>query len=105
MVHTEQVQHSGVEIVYLQFVFHHVIAEFVGGPESRATLDSTPRHPEGKAPRMVVSAITALCKWGTTKLACPNDKGFFQKAALLQVLEQGADGLIHGSRVLGMTVS
>ena len=54
---------------------------------------------------MMVPTISALSKGRATELSRPNDEGFFEEAALLQILEQGANGLVYRTSVLGMPVS
>src|SRR5437867_2904107 len=44
MVEAEQLEHGGVQIMQMDFVFHSPEADFVGCPDSFAALDSSSGH-------------------------------------------------------------
>src|SRR5262245_17783311 len=60
VVHAQQVQHSGVEIIDFDLVLDREIAVFVSGPINGAALDAATRQPNGEAEGVVIAAIAAL---------------------------------------------
>ena len=45
VVDPEQMQHGGVQVVDMDFVFHGAVAEFICSSPGKAWLDSAARHP------------------------------------------------------------
>ena len=93
VVNSEQVQHSGVQIVNADSVFGHVDAVIVRLAVVDATLGSTPRHPHCETAWMVIASIRFFSQLslrvdGPAELSAPDDQRVVQHAALLQVTQQ-----------------
>src|SRR6266446_1090642 len=87
--------------------FDGLEAEGVGCAVDSAPLDAAARQPGREAPMIVVAAIDAagirarrrqLHGRRAAELAAPDDQRIVEHAALLEVLEQGADRLIALAR-------
>ena len=90
-----------MQIVDVDFVFDDFLAELVGGAIDLATLDAAAGHPCAEGLMMVVAARfaagAAIVARGAAKFAAPDDERVVQHAALLEVAEERADGLISSS--------
>src|SRR3954454_6411820 len=78
-------------------------AELVGGAVDVAALDAAAGHPDGETVVVVVAAVHLahvragggeLDGGGAAELAAPDDQGVLEHPALLQILEERADGLV-----------
>ena len=81
-----------------------LIAEVVGLPVAETPFHATPSHPEGESGRVVVAAykrhlhpVAILAHGGTAKLATPHNEGVFEKAALLEVCDEGHQRAIRAA--------
>lgn len=93
----EQVEHGGVEIVDGGDFVDGGVAEFVGGAIDEPALDSGAGQPHGHGFIVVIAAegaFAALGHGGTAELAGPDDEGFLEHAALLEVADQGGAGAV-----------
>jgi len=103
VVHSEDVEDGGVEVVHVDFVFPGKVAEFVGGSVTVAGFDSSSGEPDGEAGRVVVAAVFTLSYGGAAKLGSPDNEGVVHQAALLEVSQESGNGLVGGEGVLGVT--
>src|SRR5262249_12554213 len=101
VVEAQEVEHRGVQIMDMHGFFHGLISEFVGGAVNVSRLYAAAGEPHGEAVRIMVApgsfAVAAGGEFddgGSTKLAAPDDQGFVEQAALLEVFEQRADRLV-----------
>ena len=62
VIHAEQVQHRGVQVMNFDTVFNDLVSKFVGLSVNRAAADTASRQPHRKAKRIVITSITPLCK-------------------------------------------
>jgi hypothetical protein len=60
VVDPEQVQHGGVEIMYLQWLIHRLVTPIIGCAIGHAGLDPAPGHPKAEAVLVVIPAFRAM---------------------------------------------
>ena len=58
VIDSHQMQYRGMQIVSRDWVLNGLEAELIGRPINGPTLDSATRHPKGKAPVIVVAALS-----------------------------------------------
>ena len=91
VIHANQVQHGGVQIVDVDFALDGLVSKLVGRPESYPALNSCPGQPEREAERIVVTP-RALGEGRPAELPRPYQERFLEKPAGLQVLIKAAIG-------------
>ena len=107
MVEAEKVHHRCLEVVHVDFVFSDAEAELVGAAVVESGLHAAAGHEEGVAVGVVVAAQhgagggAAFAEGGAAKFAAPDDESVVQQAALLEVFDEGGDGLVGGSHLGG----
>src|SRR6187401_2470667 len=57
VVHTEQMQHRGVEVMHVNAVFRDVVAELVGLAVHQTRLHATASHPDRETAWVMIAAI------------------------------------------------
>ena len=104
VVEAQQVQDRGVQVVDVDLVFDGGEAEFVGGAVDVAALDAAAGQPHGEAVVVVVAAVEArqLGDRRAAELAAPDHQRAVEQAALLEVGEEGGDGLVPLAGQLAM---
>ena len=105
MVNAQLMKDGGIEIPDMNRILCHAPAVVVGFSVGNASLDSTPGHPDGKGPPVVVSSRTtavepALLIDRAPEFPTPDDEGFVEQSPLLEVKDEGGRGLV---RVLALT--
>ena len=75
VVQTQCSKNGGVKITEVGWLVAGHQAEFIGGADADATLDSAARQPDGEPCRIVLTATVALHHRRTAKLAGPDDQG------------------------------
>ena len=98
VVHPEQVQDGGVEVMDVNFVFGDGRPDIIGHAVSQAAFDPRARQPGGVASAVMAAAFGAVDAGGSAKLGRPDDERVIEHAALLQVGQQAGDGLVNGLR-------
>ena len=98
MIHTQQIQHCGMQIVDFGPFLNRVVAEFVGLAIHQATSNAAPTQPQRKAKWTVVSPVAALRERRPAKFSAEDDQRFGKQATLLQVGKQCPNGLIDSPR-------
>ena len=97
VVEAEEMQDRGLEVVRSDDVLDCAVADFVGGAERLASLDSAAGKPDREALAVVVAAgagvEVALADRQAADLAAPVDEGRFQQPALLRSVTRAAAGL------------
>src|SRR5215471_6615137 len=83
-----------VDIAEVDRVHGGAEADIIGCTNDLAAFDSAASHPHREAEIVVIAALTALSFGAAAKLTTPYHKRRCQKAALLQVCEQGSHRLI-----------
>src|SRR5262249_62287581 len=96
-VQPKQVQRGGVDVGHVVALLHRVEADLVGGAVHDAALDAAAGQPGAEALRVVVAAV-ALGARRAAELRAPDDQRVLEHAALLEVLEQAGDRLVHLGR-------
>ena len=94
VVDAEQVEHRRLEVVDVDRILDDVVREVVRLAVDDAALHTAAGHPDAVAAGMVVAAVVvggegSLRVDRAAELAAPDDQGFVEQAALLQVLNQG----------------
>ena len=99
VVDPQALQDGRIEIVNVNRVLQHVVAEIVGLTVNDTGLDSTTRHPLGVTPWMVVASVVALGQ-STLAINCsaefttPNHQRVVEHPPLLEIIDQGRTRLI-----------
>jgi hypothetical protein len=99
VIHAEEVQESGVQVVHVDFVFSGIETEIIRPAIDGPGLDAPACHPNGIPMRMMISTDLVWLE-GTlhhrspTELSAPKDQGFVEKTALLEILDEGDRRLI-----------
>jgi len=60
VVHAEQLEHRGVEVVHFALIFDRLVTELVGRPVNGAPFHSTAGHPQTKAERVMIAGRRSL---------------------------------------------
>ena len=76
VINPQTMQQSCVQIINVDGILYHVVAEVVGFPIDLASLDTTARHPHAEVSRVVIPTIVVLGQGslridGSTKLTPP----------------------------------
>ena len=107
MIETEAMQNGSVQVVNADSVLDDVKAQLISLPDYLSTLYSPTRHPHAETRRMVIATLATrlVCiadfdHWGSAKFASPNDQRCIQKSSLLQVFQEGSEGLVVSLTVL-----
>lgn len=113
VIEAHEVEHGGVEVVDVDFVFNGGKAEVVGCSVHVTTFHAAPCHPGGEAVVVVIAAID-LAGVGAffghfndgrpAKFSAPEDEGFVEESALFEIGEEGGDGLITFPREVAMVL-
>src|SRR5262245_9262413 len=83
-------------------VFDRVKTDFVGCAMDDASFDAAAGQPHGKAENMMIASVASLRSRSSAEFRCEHNQGFIQQAPTVEILKQGADGLIHRQRIAGM---
>ena len=105
VVDAKEVEHGGVEVVDLHFVFDSFVSPFISRAVGDSGFYAAAREPSGEAEGVVVAAVPSLSERGSPEFAGPDDEGFFEEAEFFQVGDEGRNGLIDGFAVFVMTIN
>lgn len=103
VIETEEGKDGGVEIVNVDFVFSGLETEFIGGTVDITSFDPAAGQPGGEAVMIVIAAVDfsgigsgggQFDGGGASEFTAPDDEGVVEHAALFEIFEQGADGLV-----------
>ncbi len=94
VIEAEQVKEGGVQVVHVHLVDGGFEAELVGFPVRHASLHSATSHPHRKSMMVMITTILIFRGWGPAKFTTPDDQRVVQQSALLEVRNQGCDGLV-----------
>ena len=94
MVQAHQVQDRSVQVVDMNFVLHGAKSEVIGCPVSCSTSHTSTCHPDGEAPRVMVSTVGVFGSWRTTEFSAPEDECIVEHSTLFKIFQQGSDGLV-----------
>src|SRR2546425_11798744 len=87
MVESQHMQDGGVQVVDVHTVLDSVVAEFVGCAVDESGLHTGTSHPDGVTVRVVIAAVGALRPRSAAEFAAPDDEGFLQQSARLEVFQ------------------
>src|ERR1051325_4856735 len=97
-----------MKVVNVNRFLRRLKAELIRGAVDNATFHSTARKPHGEAVVVVIPTIfdVGIRSAGRRnfnrrrppKLTAPDNKGFFEQSAVLEIFKQGTDGLIAFAR-------
>ena len=94
MVNAQQLHDCGLEVVDVNAVLRHVVAEVVGFAVIEATFDASTGHPQTEISRMVITTVASpvihisLAKDCASEFAAPDHQGVFEQSSLSQILDQ-----------------
>ena len=100
VVETKAVQHCGMQIVDTDRVFGRLESQFICGAVDGTAPNSTAGQPDAEPPVIVIAtglrlAIGAKFDGGSSaEFAAPENQGVFKQAALLEISDEGCDGLV-----------
>ena len=96
VVHTEQVEDGGVEVVEVNAVFGGFVADFVGIAVVDAAFDTAASEPADHVMGVVVTAgfAAGLSDWEAAKFAAPDYECVFEETAGGHVSEECGDGFV-----------
>src|SRR5262245_4713120 len=83
-------------------VFDRMKTDFVGCAMNDAGFDAAAGQPYGKAENMMIAPVASLRSGRSAEFRREHDQGLIQQAPAVEILKQGADGLIHRQRIAGM---
>src|SRR5687767_5547855 len=98
VIETEQMKKGGMKIMHVDFVFRRGGAEFIGCTINGSAFDPTPSQESGErfivviTPRVVIAV--SIPDRLPPKFATPDNQGAVEQPALLQVGDEGSQGLI-----------
>ncbi len=100
MVDPETLKHRGVQVIYVDGVFHDVVGEVVGLAVFETGLDPAACHPHGKTAAMVVAPVVVLGQFslgvnGSPEFPAANHNGVLEQSALLEIAHQSRSRLVH----------
>ncbi len=96
VVEAHEVEDGGVEVVDGDGVFFGFGAEVVGGAVGVSFFDSGSREEAGEGVGVVVAAGAVALKEGhAAEFGGPDNKGVVEHAALFEIGNEGAGGLVH----------
>ena len=99
VIHPEQVEHRGVQVVDADAVHHGLVADLIGLAVARAALDARAGHPGHETVRVMIAAAVALRDRHAAELAAPDHQRAVHQAAPLQVRQQAVDRQVGGGAV------
>lgn len=93
VIDPKAVQDRGVQIVNMNRIASHVVAEVVGFPVRHSTFDPAAGHPDREGPRMMVSPVVIGCQFALTvhrspEFTAPDHECVLQQTSLFQILQQ-----------------
>ena len=106
VVDAHQVQHSGVQVVDVHWVFDDIVGEVIGLAVCSARFDAATRHPDCESVGMMIApeglrGDLALGKDSTSELTTPQDQRIIQHPTFLQILDQRCLRLVD---ILGLNL-
>jgi hypothetical protein len=97
MVKSECIKQRGMQVMHMHRVIDWLEAEVISGPISQATANSTTSHPDTERCGMMISTIGIFHGRCTSEFRTPDDEGFIEQAALLEILQQGGNWSVDSS--------
>ena len=91
VIQTQQMQNRGMDVVDVGAALDGAKTDLVGSSDGLAALHSAARHPDRKAPRIVISPFALLVERSAAKLTAPDHERRFQQAARFEIRQQPGD--------------
>jgi hypothetical protein len=88
------VQHGGVNVGHVVAMLRCVKADLVGRAVGDAPFDAAAGQPDREAVGVMIPPLRAFFPGCAAELGTPDDDRFVEQAALFEIFEQRADGLI-----------
>ena len=104
MVDAKEVEHGGVEVVDLHFVFDGFVSPFVGRAVGHPGFYAAAGEPSGEAEGVVVAAVPSLSEGCSAEFTRPDDEGLLENAQFFQVGDESGDRLIDGFTVFVVAI-
>src|SRR3546814_17082402 len=97
MIKTQLMHDRGMQVMNMPPVFNPVITDFVGFSITKASVDATSGHPQGKRFPMLIPSITASYGAGfhhgvSARFSPPDDQSLFHHPQYFQVEECVGEG-------------
>jgi hypothetical protein len=80
MINAQQVKHRGVQVMNGNRLVHHPVTVFVGSTVYGSAFNTGSGHPHTEGRGIMVAAICALSKRGSSELTGKNHQGFIQQS-------------------------
>jgi hypothetical protein len=97
-VEAKLVKNGGVDVGDVVTILGRVKTNLIGGAMNEAAFEAAASHPNAERKNVVVASIAILRAGCAAKFRGEDDEGFVEQAALREVFEQAADGLIDSQR-------
>jgi len=99
VVQTEKTEQSDMYVPNVMSGLHRFRSDFVRSPHRMACVNASAGKPHGHGSGIMVSAVCGAAianavVGAAPELPAPNDKGFIEESALLQIGDESGDGLI-----------
>ena len=94
VIHSQQMEDCGVEVVDVNFSLAGEETVLVGGTVGSSALHATAGEPHGETIGIVISTIGSLGGRGSPEFPTPPDQGVIQQAAILEVPQERGNRLI-----------
>jgi len=98
-IDAEEMEHGGGEVIGSDEVFGGIGGVLIGGAEGEPAFHPAAGEQDGVAIGPVIAADVAVDAWGAAEFAHPQDEGGVEQTALVEIGEQGGQGLIHQGQV------
>ena len=96
VVETEEMKDGGIEVVDGEDIFDGLASEFIGHAMAETAFHAGSGKPAREAVRIVVAALGTFLKHRhAAKFGAPDDKGFIEQTALLEIAHEGGGGLVE----------
>ena len=104
VIHAQQVQHGGVQIVDLEAFIDCLVAVLVGAAVDGTAFHAATGHPEAKPKGVMVAAVISLRKRRAAEFTHPDKQRTVEQAAGFEVGQKRGDGLVDGLGIFFVAV-
>ena len=103
MVEPQKAEHSCMEVVHVNRVFHSAVTKLVSGTVDSSTFDTASGEPNGKPIMIVIPAFTLAGSTGrgnfdggrSAKFPAAENQSIFEEPPLFEVGQQCGNALVH----------
>ena len=111
VVEAQEVHPGGLEVVDVHGVLCDGESKLVGLAVAETAFHASASHDHGEGIWVVIPSedlalsSTSLAEGGAAELAADDNQGVIKHTALLEVLDQGGDGFVHGGALVSEAVA